>query len=155
MSDNQSEIKEIWFTKPEISHLKERDANTSADHIGVEIIEAGPDYLKGRMPVDNRTVQRAGVLHGGMSVYLAETLASWAAAHTVDPERFHCVGQETNANHVRAGKPGWVYGIAKPLHLGRTTQVWDIKIYDESDKLICVSRMTAAVLAIPQQYKQA
>jgi 1,4-dihydroxy-2-naphthoyl-CoA hydrolase len=104
------------------------------------------------MPVDHRTRQPAGVLHGGVSVVLAETLASWAAAFVVDPAKFHCVGQEINANHVRAVESGWVYGVARPIHLGRSSHVWDIRIHDEMDRLVCVSRVTMAVLSTPMRY---
>jgi uncharacterized protein (TIGR00369 family) len=99
-----------------------------------------------------RTRQPAGVLHGGASVVLAETLASWAAAYVVDPEKYHCVGQEINANHVRAVDSGWVFGIARPIHLGRGSHVWDVRIHDEKDRLVCVSRVTIAVLSTPMRY---
>ena len=92
------------------------------------------------------------MLHGGVSLVLAETLASWAAAHVVDPAQFHCVGQEINANQVRAVASGWVYGVARPIHLGRSSQVWDVRIHDEAEKLVCVSRVTMAVLATPNRY---
>ena len=148
-----SETPSIWFTQPDPAALNERGRQTANAHVGIEVVEAGPDFLRGRMRVDERTRQPAGVLHGGMSVVLAETLASWAAAHTVDGARFHCVGQEINANHVRAAGSGWVYGTARPLHLGRQTQVWEIHIRDEDDRLVCVSRMTAAVLETASRYK--
>ncbi len=148
-----SESTSIWFKWPDPAELNERGRQTANAHVGIEITEAGPDFLRGRMPVDERTRQPAGVLHGGLSLVLAETLASWAAAHTVDDSRFHCVGQEINANHVRAAGSGWVYGTARPLHLGRTTQVWEILIRDEAQRLVCVSRMTAAVLATASRYK--
>jgi 1,4-dihydroxy-2-naphthoyl-CoA hydrolase len=143
----------IWFTKPDPISLNERGKQTANERVGIEIIEAGLDYLKGRMMVDERTKQPAGVLHGGLSLVLAETLASWAAAHTVDPSRFHCVGQEINANHVRAVSSGWVYGTARPLYMGRKSHVWEIHICDEEERLVCVSRMTVAVLEAPSSYK--
>ena len=93
-----------------------------------------------------------GVLHGGVSVVLAETLASWAATLVVDPAKHHCVGQEINANHVRAVASGWVYGVARPLHLGRKSHVWDVRISDEADKLVCVSRVTMAILETASRY---
>ena len=148
-----SEKSSIWFTKPDPISLNERGKQTANERVGIEIIEAGPDYLKGRMMVDERTKQPAGVLHGGLSLVLAETLASWAAAHTVDPSRFHCVGQEINANHVRAVSSGWVYGTARPLYMGRKSHVWEIHIRDEEERLVCVSRMTVAVLEAPSSYK--
>lgn len=142
----------IWhtpFTPEEVNHLGENCANS---HLGIELLEVGDDFLRGRMPVDERTRQPAGVLHGGVSVAFAETLGSWAAAHVVDRSRYHCVGQEINANHVRAVASGWVYGVARPLHLGRSSHVWDIRISNEDGKLVCVSRITVAVLAKPSEY---
>ena len=109
---------------------------TLLEHLGIELMEIGEDWLKARMPVDQRTRQPAGVLHGGASVALAETLASWAATFCVDPTKFHCVGLEINANHVRAATEGFVYGIARPFHLGRTTQIWDIRITGADGKLV-------------------
>ena len=117
--------------------------------MGIELTEVGPDYVQGRMPVETRTMQPAGILHGGASVLLAETLASVAARYVVDHRRFVCVGQEINANHVRSVRSGWVIGVARPLHLGRTSQVWDVRISDEQARLVCVSRVTMAVLARP------
>ena len=102
-----------------------------SDRLHDWLLEAGDDYLKARMPVDCRTRQPAGVLHGGASVALAETLASWAARYCVDPAKHHCVGLEINANHVRPVAEGYVYGTARPLHLGRTTQLWDVRITTE------------------------
>jgi len=142
----------IWNKPPEIERLNTRGVPCANGHLGIEMLEAGEDYLKGRMPVDARTKQPAGVLHGGVSVVLAETLASWAASLVVDPEKYHCVGQEINANHVRAVSEGWVYGVARPLHLGRTSHVWDVRISDERGKLVCVSRVTMAVLQTASRY---
>ena len=115
--------------------------------LGIEFLEAGDDWLKGRMPVDERTRQPFGVLHGGASVALAETLASWAGTCAVGAADI-CVGMEINANHVRPVSEGWVYGVARPEALGRTTQVWSIRITDEQDRLVCVSRMTLAVVPL-------
>jgi 1,4-dihydroxy-2-naphthoyl-CoA hydrolase len=143
---------EIWHTKFALDEANRRGKDCAPGHLGIELIEAGDDYLKARMPVDQRTRQPAGVLHGGASLVLAETLASWAAAHVVDPAQFHCVGQEINANHIRAVASGWVYGVARPIHLGRSSHVWDVRIHDEAEKLICVSRVTMAVLATPNRY---
>ncbi len=144
--------KSIWHIPFPIASANERSAHCTNGHLGIELLEAGDDYLKGRMPVDRRTRQPAGVLHGGVSVVLAETLASWGAAYVVNPDEYHCVGQEINANHVRAAADGWVYGVARPLHLGRTSHVWDVRITDESDRLVCVSRVTMAVLKTPGRY---
>jgi 1,4-dihydroxy-2-naphthoyl-CoA hydrolase len=113
--------------------------------IGIEFLEAGDDWLKGRMPVDERTHQPFGLLHGGASVALAETLASWAGTCAAEADKV-CVGQEINANHVRPVREGWVYGVATPEALGRTSQVWSIRITNEDGKLVCISRMTLAVV---------
>ena len=113
--------------------------------LGIEILEAGDDWLKGRMPVDERTHQPFGLLHGGASVALAETLASWGGTCAAEADKV-CVGQEINANHVRPVRDGWVYGVARPEALGRTAQVWSIRITDEADRLVCISRMTLAVV---------
>ena len=115
-------------------------------HLGIELVEAGPDYLKGRMPVDARTRQPFGLLHGGASVALAETLASVASAATLDLTKKICVGLEINANHLRGVSSGWVTGIVRPIQLGRTTHVWDIRISDEAERLTCISRCTVAIL---------
>jgi len=116
------------------------------DHLGIELLELGPDFLKGRMPVDDRTRQPHGILHGGASVVLAETLGSIAANLVVDRSKSRCVGQEINANHVRAIADGWVVGTARPLHLGRRSHVWEIRIVDMQERLVCISRLTMAVL---------
>ena len=118
-------------------------------------LEPGEDFLSARMPVDHRTRQPYGFLHGGASVALAETLGSVAAAMVIDSNKFYCVGLEINANHVRSARDGYVTGIAKPIHIGASTQVWDVKIYDEKEKLVCVSRITVAIFKIKlyqQQY---
>ncbi|MDA8258184.1 MAG: hotdog fold thioesterase [Betaproteobacteria bacterium] len=142
----------IWHTTFPLDEANRRGRGCANGHLGIELIEAGDDYLRARMPVDERTRQPAGVLHGGVSMVLAETLASWAAAFAVDPAKFHCVGQEINANHVRAVVDGWVYGTARPAHLGRSSHVWDVRIHDEADKLVCIARVTMAVLATPMRY---
>ena len=142
----------IWHSTFPIEHANRRGAACANGHLGIELLAAGDDWLRGRLPVDARTRQPAGVLHGGVSVVFAETLASWAAAYVVDPQAFHCVGQEINANHLRAVADGWVYGVARPLHLGRSSQVWDVRISDEAERLVCVARVTLAVLATPGRY---
>jgi 1,4-dihydroxy-2-naphthoyl-CoA hydrolase len=114
--------------------------------LGIEFTEAGEDFLRGRMPVDARTLQPHGLLHGGASVALAETLGSAAANFCVDAKTSIAVGLEISANHVRAMTHGWVIGTARALHIGRTTQVWDIRIEDEDGRLVCVSRLTVAVV---------
>ncbi len=142
----------IWFDGFPLDYAGERAKDSLIAHLGIEIIEAGDDYLKARMPVDHRTKQPAGVLHGGASVALAETLASWGAAFAVDRAKHHCVGIEINANHVRPVSGGYVTGIARPIQLGRTLHVWEVRISDEKDKLVCISRVTMAVLNVAMQY---
>jgi 1,4-dihydroxy-2-naphthoyl-CoA hydrolase len=118
-------------------------------HIGIQITEIGPDFLRGTMPVDERTHQPYGRLHGGASCVLAESLGSMASALCTDPKTAFCVGLEINANHLRGVREGTVTGTARPIHVGRTTQVWDIRIEDEEGKLVCVSRLTVAVVPLP------
>lgn len=138
----------IWFDKElSVEKLKPLGKDTMSEYLGIEWVEVGPDYIKARMPVDHRTNQPYGLLHGGASCVLAETVGSIASAMAVDHSQFYCVGIEINANHVRSARQGFVTGIATPLHLGATTHVWDIKIYDEKDKLVCVSRLTVAVIS--------
>ncbi|NTU57720.1 MAG: hotdog fold thioesterase [Chlorobiaceae bacterium] len=119
-----------------------------ARHLGIEITEIGLDFMTASMPVDHRTIQRVGILHGGASLALAETVGSIAASYCIDREKCFIVGQEINANHIRSVRngEGSVHAKATPLHLGRTSQVWDIKIRDDGGKLVCVSRFTVAVL---------
>ncbi|HSQ02848.1 MAG TPA: hotdog fold thioesterase [Burkholderiales bacterium] len=119
---------------------------TLSHHLGIEFLETGPDHLCGRMPVDHRTRQPFGVLHGGASVALAETLMSYAANLCLERGRQYGVGLEINANHIRSVREGWVTGTARPVHLGATTQVWACEIRDEADRIVCTSRMTIAVL---------
>lgn len=137
----------IWFKKElTLRDLAPLGKGTMSEYIGIEWTELGDDYLKARMPVDHRTKQPYGLLHGGASAVLAETLGSVCSALVVDHTRFYCVGLEINANHIRSAREGYVTGIATPLHIGRQTHVWDIKIYNEEEKLVCVSRLTVAVL---------
>jgi 1,4-dihydroxy-2-naphthoyl-CoA hydrolase len=137
----------IWFNKAlTIDKLQTFAKGTMNEYIGIELTELGENHLKATMPVDHRTRQAYGLLHGGASVTLAETVASVASVMVVDPEKYYCVGVEINANHIRSVKEGFVTAIASPLHLGNSTHVWDIKIYEEKEKLVCVSRLTVAVL---------
>lgn len=137
----------IWFNKSIQAHeLQPLGRNTIAEQIGIEFTEIGPDFLKGRMPVDHRTHQPYGLLHGGASCVLAETLGSVASALVIDQSKFICVGLEINANHIRGVRTGFVTGTASPIHIGATTHVWDIKILDEKEKLVCISRLTVAIL---------
>lgn len=116
------------------------------DFLDIRFTAIGDDYLEASMPVDNRTKQPLGLLHGGANVVLAETLGSVAATLTIDREKQYCVGLEINANHLAAVKEGEVKGITKPIHLGKKTQVWEIKIFTEEGKLSCISRITMAVI---------
>jgi 1,4-dihydroxy-2-naphthoyl-CoA hydrolase len=137
----------IWF-KSEFSleKLTGMSAGTMAEYLGIEWVEVGENFVKAKMPVDHRTKQPYGLLHGGASCVLAETIGSVASALVIDQSKAYCVGLEINANHIRSARAGFVTGIATPLHLGATTHVWDIKIYDEREKLVCVSRLTVAIL---------
>jgi 1,4-dihydroxy-2-naphthoyl-CoA hydrolase len=138
----------IWFRPYKIGDFGVGQ-HTLAQHIGIEFTEIGEDYLRGRMPVDDRTRQPYGILHGGASVALAETLGSTAATLCIDRSKFACVGQEINANHVRAVSSGYVIGTARPLHIGRRSHVWEIRIADEQDRLVCVSRLTMYIMDRP------
>ncbi|GFE78141.1 thioesterase [Steroidobacter agaridevorans] len=136
----------IWFKPYKLADLTAHIG--MAKHLGIEFTELGPDFLRGRMPVEDRTHQPHGILHGGASVALAETLGSYAAMLTTDPDKYRCLGQEINANHIRGVSSGFVIGTARPIHLGRRSHVWDIRIVDERDKLVCISRLTMAVIEI-------
>lgn len=136
----------IWFQPVSLAQILPLCEKTAISHMGIELLEIGPDFVSARMPVDHRTAQPIGLLHGGASVLLAETLGSLAAGLCVDPQRYYCVGLEINANHIRGVRSGWVIGTTKPVHLGRSTQVWEIRIVDEARKLVCISRLTMAVL---------
>ncbi|THU34817.1 hotdog fold thioesterase [Niastella caeni] len=137
----------IWFKKDlQLHEINRLGKNTMSEHLGIAFTELGVDFIKGTMPVDTRTNQPYGLLHGGASCVLAETLGSVASALIIDPEKFICVGLEINANHIRGVREGIVTGIATPLHLGNSTHVWDIKIHDGREKLVCVSRLTVAIL---------
>jgi 1,4-dihydroxy-2-naphthoyl-CoA hydrolase len=136
----------IWFGAISLEDARVRSRGTMIEACGIEIVSCGEDWVKGRMPVDNRTRQIYGILHGGASCVLAETLGSWASAMVVDPAKFRVVGLEINANHVRSVSEGWVEGVASPIHLGRTTHIWDIRITNSDNKLVCVSRLTTAIL---------
>ena len=126
--------------------IEERTGNTMVSTIGIEITDFGEEYLCGKMPVDNRTKQPFGLLHGGASVAFAETLGSMGAGMHVDLENYSVVGIEINSSHLKAMKEGWVYGKAVPIRIGRKIQVWDIDIKDEKDNMVCKSRLTLAVI---------
>lgn len=137
----------IWFRRVDLEALNARHATDINGHLGIEVTASGPDWLEGRMPVDARTRQPMGILHGGASVVLAESLASVAANLCVDAERFFCVGQEVNANHLRSVRDGFVTGVARPFHLGKTSQVWGIELKDDEGRPTCIARLTVAVVA--------
>lgn len=139
-------MKSIWKQEPTLEQLNRRGAGTMVEHLGIRFTALGPDYLSASMPVDHRTNQPIGLLHGGASVVLAETVGSVAGALCVDLRRQFCVGLEVNANHLRAVRTGRVVGTAQPVHLGRKTQVWQIDIVDEHGRQITASRLTLAVL---------
>jgi 1,4-dihydroxy-2-naphthoyl-CoA hydrolase len=137
----------IWNRRPSLDELQAMGRNTAVSHLGIEFTDVGEDYLVARMPVDSRTIQPLGLLHGGASVLLAETLGSAAAFFCIDPSASYPVGLEINANHVRAARKGWVHGTVRPTHLGRGTQLWEIRIVDDDARLVCVSRLTVSVLS--------
>jgi len=120
--------------------------NTLVSHLGIVVTEVGKDYIVGKMPVNHTTYQPFGILHGGASVVLAETLGSYGSNFCVDHEKEYCVGLEINANHVKSAKDGFVIGRAQLIHKGKKTHIWDIRIKNEKDELVCISRLTIAVL---------
>lgn len=130
------------------SELQKVSENTMVDHLGIEFVKIGDNYLTARMPVDQRTTQPMGLLHGGASVVLAESLGSVASSIIVDRNKSYCVGLEINANHIKSAKSGYVFGKVTPIHIGRKTHVWDIKITNENNDLVCISRLTVAILDI-------
>lgn len=136
----------IWFRKYSLQELNQNSKNTLLEQIGIELIEVGDNFLSGKMPVDKRTYRPRGILHGGASVVLAESVGSLAAWMCVDPEKLETVGMEVNANHIRRVKEGYVYGKAIPLHIGKRTHIWEIKITNEEKKLVCISRLTMAIV---------
>jgi uncharacterized protein (TIGR00369 family) len=138
----------IWQGRPDLDHANEMSAGSAIGHLGIEFTELGTSYLVGRMPVDERTRQPFGILHGGASVLLAESLVSCAATFVVAAGQA-AVGMEINANHLRPVTSGWVTGTARPISLGRRTQVWEVRIVDGNDKLVCISRCTMAVIDPP------
>ncbi len=138
----------IWFKEYPLEDVRQICQGNMLEHLGIELTELQDDCLVGTMPVDHRTVQPAGLLHGGASVALAESLGSIAANLCVDPKRWVCVGQEINASHLRPVRTGHVTGTAKPLYLGRSSQVWGISVADERQRMVCIVRLTVAVVAV-------
>ncbi|MBO0360146.1 hotdog fold thioesterase [Hymenobacter sp. BT186] len=140
----------MTYPTRDVAQLNAWSKNTLGEHLGIEITEVGEQTISGRMPVDHRTHQPMGLLHGGASVALAETLGSIGAALQVDLRKKACVGLEINANHIKGVKSGYVVGKATALHVGRTTQVWEIRItHEETGALVCISRITMAVIDLP------
>ncbi|MFZ2389543.1 MAG: hotdog fold thioesterase [Polaromonas sp.] len=135
----------IWKQAISVELLAASTANTAVPHLGIEFLEVGDDFIRARVPVDARTIQPYGLLHGGVSVVLAETLGSCGAAYCT-PEGYRTVGLDINANHLKGTTSGWVTGITRPVHIGRSTQVWQIELRNDAGELTCVSRITMAVL---------
>ena len=136
----------IWFKNFTIEEVNARGHQTLAEYLGIRFVTVDDNSLTAVMPVNERTMQPIGILHGGANVVLAETIASTAANAVVDLQKYYCVGLEINANHIRSVREGHVKGVARPYHIGRTTHVWHIDIYNDEGKLTCVSRMTASVI---------
>jgi 1,4-dihydroxy-2-naphthoyl-CoA hydrolase len=139
----------IWRTQTSVEQVRELSRETLADTIGIRVTEIGPDFLRATMPVNPRVHQPMGVLHGGASVALAETVGSVAATLCVDREKYVCLGQEINANHLRPISSGIVTATARPFHIGKRSHVWSIEIRDEQERLVCISRLTMAVVDRP------
>jgi 1,4-dihydroxy-2-naphthoyl-CoA hydrolase len=137
----------IWQIDLTLESLNNRGLQTMVEFLGIEFIEIGDDFLVARMPVDQRTKQPIGIMHGGASCVLAESIGSTAANCCVDPKLQYCVGLDINTNHIRSVREGYVYGTAKPFHLGKSTQVWGIEIVNDDKKLVSVNRLTMAVLS--------
>ncbi|HMR93179.1 MAG TPA: hotdog fold thioesterase [Chitinophagaceae bacterium] len=145
----------IWFRKDLSADLiRNIEKNSMGEFLGIEWVDVGDDYITARMPVTDRTRQPYGLLHGGASCALAESIGSIASAMVVDHDRFACVGLEINANHVKSASEGFVTGTARPLHLGSNTHVWDIRIYNEGQQLVCVSRLTVAIIPRKQSFRR-
>ena len=136
----------LWKQAISVEALQAFSVNTAVSHLGIEFMEVGDDFIRARVPVDARTVQPYGLLHGGVSVVLAETLGSCGAAFAV-PEGYRAVGLDINANHLKGASSGWISGTARPVHIGRTTHVWAIELHNDAGELTCVSRITMAILA--------
>jgi 1,4-dihydroxy-2-naphthoyl-CoA hydrolase len=136
----------IFSQEVTIQAMNQMFANTMVSHLGIEVIRMGEDFIEAKMPVDHRTHQPLGLLHGGASVSLAETLGSIAAMCCIDMSKQYCVGLEINANHIKSVKSGFVFGITKPVHIGKKTHVWEIRITNEQQELVCISRITMAII---------
>lgn len=139
----------IWFKEVDLATVQKMEHGNILEALGVKIIEIGDDFIKGKMPVDHRTHQPHGILHGGASVVLAESLGSIGSNLILDTSKNYAVGLDVNANHIRPVSEGNVYGIAKPIHIGRKSHVWSIEITSEEGKMVCISRLTMMVVEIP------
>lgn len=137
----------IWYKPYSLDELNRRGEHTLADFLGICFTEITNDSLTATMPANERTRQPIGIVHGGANVVLAETIASTAANAVIDIDAYYCVGLEINANHIRSVKEGLITGIARPLHLGRSTQVWSIDLFNDAGQRTCISRMTASVIS--------
>jgi 1,4-dihydroxy-2-naphthoyl-CoA hydrolase len=138
----------IWFATPDIAFMNKQMQNTACSNLGIEITEVGDNWVKGTMPADARTFQPVGLVHGGANVLFAETLGSMAANLCLDNRKEYAVGQEVNANHLRGVRAGVLTGVATLVHQGRTSQVWEIRIFNSEEKLSCISRLTMAVIPV-------
>ena len=138
-----------WHHRPTLEELAAQSRGAATEHLGIEFTEVGDDFLRARMPVDHRTVQPMRLLHGGASVLLAETVGSVAANLCLDPKTHFAVGLDINANHVRSLDRGWAHGTARPIHVGRRTQLWEIRIVGDDERLVCISRLTMSVIERP------
>ena len=136
----------IWFKEYNLKDFEQFNTKNIHHSLGIEFTEVGAETLSASMPVDERTIQPAGILHGGASVVLAESLGSVGSNLIIDPSQFYCVGQSINANHIRPVKSGKVIGTATPIHIGKTSHIWSIEIKNEQSKLVCICRLTMAVL---------
>ncbi len=143
---NLKNLTPIWKSEINLNLIQARGENTLMTHLGIEFTDIGPDYLIARMPIDARVHQPLGIMHGGASCVLAETVGSVAANFSVDHKDFYCVGLDINTNHIKSIREGYVYATARPYHLGRSTQVWGIEIKDKDQNLISINRLTLAVL---------
>ena len=139
----------IWYKPYRVEDWAERSKNSIHDSLGIEITKVTDNTISGKMPIDKRTFQPMGILHGGASVVLAESLGSIGSAMIIDPEKYFVVGQSINANHIRPGIKGWATGTAKVIHIGKRSHIWDIDILNDENKVICTCRLTMAVVKKP------
>lgn len=140
----------IWVEEPDADALNALHEDTAVSQLGIVVTEVGPDYLEGRMPIDKRTMQPFGLMHGGSAALLLETLASAAANHCVDTRKRMCVGLELNCNHVRGAREGHVTGRAEAVHIGRTSMIWSLRAVDDKARLVTIGRLTSVVVETPR-----